>query len=139
MIEDIMASRKLEAEYKKRDEEERQRHLKDHLRVNGEESGEEKGVCGSSNDGHEGPSRQDFKNKPWRSAKKDDDLDDRLNTLVSPLQPHSSTAEGGEEQTSDQSTLVEDGGRGYRRYRTNIHGKNKTRPWRDDTNVFDAY
>ena len=48
----------------------------------------------------------------WRTAKKDDDLDDRLNTLVSSLQPHLSTAEGGEEQISDPSTLVEDGGRG---------------------------
>ena len=40
---------------------------------------------------------------------------------------------------SDILEPVDDGSRGYRRYRSNLHGKNKTRPWRDDTSVFDAY
>ena len=30
-------------------------------------------------------------------------------------------------------------GSGYQRYRTSATGRNKRRPWRDDTNVFDAY
>jgi hypothetical protein len=32
-----------------------------------------------------------------------------------------------------------DNSRGYRRYRINGGGKNKTRPWRDETDRFDAY
>lgn len=39
----------------------------------------------------------------------------------------------------DSSFLVEPGGKGYSRYRSNTKGRNKQRPWRDDTNVFDAY
>jgi hypothetical protein len=35
--------------------------------------------------------------------------------------------------------VPEPGGRGYQRYKTNANFRNKRRPWRDDTDVFDAY
>ena len=34
---------------------------------------------------------------------------------------------------------LEPGEKGYSRYRSGTKGRNKQRPWRDDTNVFDAY
>jgi hypothetical protein len=43
------------------------------------------------------------------------------------------------EEYLNESVTVEPGGRGYNRYRSSAAGRNKTRPWRDDTNVFDAY
>jgi hypothetical protein len=43
------------------------------------------------------------------------------------------------EEYLEESVTVEPGGRGYHRYRTGAAGRNKRRPWRDDTNVFDAY
>ena len=36
-------------------------------------------------------------------------------------------------------TVVEPGEKGYSRYRSGTKGRNKQRPWRDDTDVFDAY
>jgi hypothetical protein len=43
------------------------------------------------------------------------------------------------EEYLEESVAVEPGGRGYNRYRSSAAGRNKSRPWRDDTNVFDAY
>lgn len=38
-----------------------------------------------------------------------------------------------------ESVAQEPGGKGYHRYRSSASGRNKRRPWRDDTNVFDAF
>ncbi|KAG7372450.1 hypothetical protein IV203_018593 [Nitzschia inconspicua] len=43
------------------------------------------------------------------------------------------------EEYLQESVALEPGGRGYNRYRSTASGRNKRRPWRDDTNVFDAY
>jgi len=77
-----------------------------------------------------------------------DNGDDRMTKLDTPTRNVSRIREKEEEEEEEPLTTnrvsgqlgsVDDGTRGYRRYRTNIHGKNKTRPWRDDTNAFDAY
>jgi hypothetical protein len=44
----------------------------------------------------------------------------------------------GPEESLDKE-IQETRGRGYQRYRTTATGRNKHRPWRDDTTVFDAY
>ena len=127
MIEDITALRKLEAEYKKRDEEEHRKYQQDHDPNRDQKEENDKN-----------------RNKPWRTATEDDDSDGRMANLVTPTKEISRVRKEEEEQSEENHVddLLEsaDGDtRGYRRYRTNIHGKNKTRPWRDDTNVFDAY
>jgi len=151
LIEDIMASRELEAEYKKRDEEEHQIQQQQYVQNYDHDPEEDNGNNDDKHDscltGHLGLARRNIKKKPWRMLTEDndcDDCDDRIITLVTSSRKVSSVREEEEESwtTNHISDLLEsadDDNRGYRRYRTNIHGKNKTRPWRDDTSVFDAY
>lgn len=146
LIEDITSLRELEAEYKKRDEEE---HRKQQQRLDRNDGPKEQNSNKDANNdsvltGHDALARPSKKNKPWRTRREDDGCGDRISALIAPDRKMSKITEVEEEPlpTNHVSGLLESidyGTRGYRRYRTNIHGKNKTRPWRDDTNVFDAY
>jgi len=154
LIEDIMAFRKLEAEYKKRDEEEMRKKQRgiDNACVLDHENGDSDDKYDHDISGHIGSVSRTNKNKPWRRVTERGVKGDELTILSTTSRHISEVVEVDEEEAereeeniwiinhvSARSISVDNETRGYRRYRTNIHRKNKTRPWRDDTNVFDAY
>jgi hypothetical protein len=151
LIEEIMAFRKLEAEYKRLDEEERRKRQEEELQDHDEkyETAANDVEQNSGLNGHVRLARRKGKNKPWQKISTEaDDFDDRIHSLATPTRNLSRVKDTEEEDEESSTTndvggllksVHDDGVRGYRRYKTNIHGKNKSRPWRDDTNVFDAF
>lgn len=144
LIDDITAFRKLEAEYRKRDAEDRRNYELE--RNTSDNSSEQdvpaKSVCRLL--AQSGLSCRRKKSKPWRISTQDSGSEERIVNVVTPTRKTTKITDtlGAEFRVSDDRYLirsVEDDTRGYRRYRRNIHGKNKSRPWRDDTNVFDAF
>lgn len=181
MIEDIIALRKLEAEYRRRDKEEHIKQQEQHDETYCQEHHK------ISNNGYFYSDRivrtrlerrksrhkpwrlstedTDYKkritpvitltnrlerrknqNKPWRLSTEDTDRKKRINSVVTPTK--SSSLRDREQDDKEALTAnhtnnflesADTNNRGYQRYRVHMHGKNKTRPWRDDTSVFDAY
>mmetsp|Transcript_24321 Transcript_24321/g.57245 ORF Transcript_24321/g.57245 Transcript_24321/m.57245 type:complete len:244 (+) Transcript_24321:134-865(+) len=155
LIEDIVAFQELEARYKRKYEEEiqqqRQENEKDRDLDNKGSDGDDKHDPYISS-GSAGSVRRKEKNKPWRMLSESGKRGDEV-SVVSMSSSNLSKVTGAEEKeplreegytwtTNHVSTRLlsmDDETRGYRRYKTNIHGRNKSRPWRDDTNLFDAY
>ncbi len=163
LIDDITAFQQLEAEYRRRDAEDRRHYQLEH--ISSDDSKENvQATSYSLLRIQSGLARRRKKSKPWQIATKDNGNEERIVAVVTPTREMSNES-GSEERmvnvvTPNRKTSrvrdkmeseflvnddcglfrsMEDDTRGYQRYRTNIHGKNKTRPWRDDTNVFDAF
>lgn len=163
LIDDITAFRQLEAEYRRKDAEDRRQYQLEHT-SNDDSKDDVEAKNESCPHAQSGLARRRKKSKPWQIATKDNGSDEKMIGVVTP--PRKVSEDSGNEETMvsvvtpTRKTVrfretmeveflgsedigffksLEDDTRGYRRYRTNIHGKNKTRPWRDDTNVFDAF
>ena len=133
LIEDITTLRKLEAENQKWDKEDH-RKQPERETLNSDQKEED----------DEGFGRQSKKIRPWQTFN-EGDREHRMANVVTPTRTMSRARKEEEEHSVESDDFMdlfesaEGDTRGYSRYRTNINGKNKTRPWRDDTNVFDAY
>ena len=144
LIDDITAFRKLEAEYRKQDAENQRNNELGHKTSENSSEEDVQAKSGSCLLAQSGFASRRKKSKPWRISTEDSGSAERMVNVVTPTRKSSSvrgTMEAGFRVNDDRSLFrsLEDDTRGYRRYRTNIHGRNKTRPWRDDTNVFDAF